>query len=335
MPAPPLAPLALTDEDRAGLARLLESGRRGRRSRRRSCWPARTRRSAGNSGRPQGWGIALSTVRKWRARFAEPGTGRAGGPGPSPAAEGRAGPDGRLAGAADPVGAAGEVGAGAGAAGADRAGCADGRDSKARRHGTAGPPKHTWPAGGPGSRSAGSTACTTRRAPAGRRPSCWTGRGSRHRDPGGDARGTPPTGLGPRWRSAAACRSPPSGGSGGNSSLKPHQSDSFKLSTDPLFIEKVVDVVGLYHNPPEKAVVLCVDEKSQIQALDRSQPVLPMMPGMPERRTHDYARHGDHQPVRRLQHRRRHRHQRAAPPPPPPGVPEVPEEDRQGRPGGT
>jgi transposase len=74
--------------------------------------------------------------------------------------------------------------------------------------------------------------------------------------------------------------------------LKPHLTDGFKLSTDPLFIEKVVDVVGLYHNPPEKAVVLCVDEKSQVQALDRSQPVLPMMPGMPERRTHDYARHG-------------------------------------------
>jgi transposase len=77
-----------------------------------------------------------------------------------------------------------------------------------------------------------------------------------------------------------------------NFGLKPHLQDSFKLSTDPLFIEKVVDVVGLYHNPPEKAVVLCVDEKSQVQALDRSQPVLPMMPGMPERRTHDYARHG-------------------------------------------
>jgi transposase len=74
--------------------------------------------------------------------------------------------------------------------------------------------------------------------------------------------------------------------------LKPHLQDSFKLSTDPQFVEKVVDVVGLYHNPPEKAVVLCVDEKSQIQALDRSQPVLPMMPGMPERRTHDYLRHG-------------------------------------------
>lgn len=71
--------------------------------------------------------------------------------------------------------------------------------------------------------------------------------------------------------------------------LKPHLQDSFKLSTDPLFVEKVVDVVGLYHNPPEKAVVLCVDEKSQIQALDRSQPILP---GTPQRRTHDYLRHG-------------------------------------------
>src|SRR5437762_1167538 len=74
--------------------------------------------------------------------------------------------------------------------------------------------------------------------------------------------------------------------------LKPHLQDSFKLSTDPLFVEKVVDVVGLYRNPPERAVVLCVDEKSGIQALDRSQPVLPMMPGTPERRSHDYVRHG-------------------------------------------
>jgi transposase len=74
--------------------------------------------------------------------------------------------------------------------------------------------------------------------------------------------------------------------------LKPHLTGTFKLSTDPLFVEKVVDVVGLYHHPPEKAVVLCVDEKSGIQALDRSQPVLPMMPGTPERRSHDYVRHG-------------------------------------------
>ncbi|WP_245007892.1 hypothetical protein [Nocardia nova] len=67
--------------------------------------------------------------------------------------------------------------------------------------------------------------------------------------------------------------------------LKPHLSHGFKISTDPLFVEKVVDIVGLYHNPPARADVLCVDEKSQMQALDRSQPVLPMMPGMPERRT--------------------------------------------------
>ena len=74
--------------------------------------------------------------------------------------------------------------------------------------------------------------------------------------------------------------------------LKPHVQGFFKLSTDPQFVDKVIDVVGLYHNPPEAAVVLCVDEKSGMQALDRSQPVLPMMPGMPERRTHDYVRHG-------------------------------------------
>ena len=74
--------------------------------------------------------------------------------------------------------------------------------------------------------------------------------------------------------------------------LKPHLTGTFKLSSDPLFVDKVVDVVGLYHSPPENAVVLCVDEKSGIQALDRSQPVLPMIPGTPERRSHDYVRHG-------------------------------------------
>ena len=74
--------------------------------------------------------------------------------------------------------------------------------------------------------------------------------------------------------------------------LKPHRAATFKLSTDPLFVDKVFDVVGLYLNPPEGAVVLCVDEKSQCQALARSQPAFPMMPGMPERRTHDYVRHG-------------------------------------------
>ena len=68
--------------------------------------------------------------------------------------------------------------------------------------------------------------------------------------------------------------------------------ESFKLSPDPQFIDKVRDIVGLYLNPPEAAVVLCVDEKSQIQALDRSAPVLPLMPGVPERQTHDYVRYG-------------------------------------------
>ena len=74
--------------------------------------------------------------------------------------------------------------------------------------------------------------------------------------------------------------------------LAPHRSESFKLSTDPLFIDKVRDIVGLYLNPPDKALVLCVDEKSQIQALDRSQPILPMRPGQVERRAHDFKRHG-------------------------------------------
>jgi transposase len=74
--------------------------------------------------------------------------------------------------------------------------------------------------------------------------------------------------------------------------LQPHRQETFKLSSDPLFVEKVRDIVGLYLDPPMKAMVLCVDEKSQIQALDRTQPLLPLAPGIPERRTHDYARHG-------------------------------------------
>ena len=75
-------------------------------------------------------------------------------------------------------------------------------------------------------------------------------------------------------------------------SLQPHRTETFKLSTDPQFVEKVRDIVGLYLDPPEKALVICVDEKSQIQALDRTQPMLPMRPGQVERRTHDYERHG-------------------------------------------
>jgi transposase len=74
--------------------------------------------------------------------------------------------------------------------------------------------------------------------------------------------------------------------------LQPHRSETFKLSADPLFIEKLRDIVGLYLHPPQRALVLCVDEKTQVQALDRSQPLLPMRPGQVERRTHDYTRHG-------------------------------------------
>src|ERR671912_869910 len=74
--------------------------------------------------------------------------------------------------------------------------------------------------------------------------------------------------------------------------LQPHRSETFKLSTDPLFAEKVRDIVGLYLAPPDRALVLCVDEKSQVQALDRTQPLLPLRPGQAERRTHDYTRHG-------------------------------------------
>src|SRR5438094_2657721 len=74
--------------------------------------------------------------------------------------------------------------------------------------------------------------------------------------------------------------------------LQPHRSETFKLSKDPLFIDKVRDIVGLYLNPPDRALVLCVDEKSQIQALDRTAPLLPMRPGQIERRSHDYKRHG-------------------------------------------
>jgi len=74
--------------------------------------------------------------------------------------------------------------------------------------------------------------------------------------------------------------------------LQPHRVETFKISPDPLLVEKVRDIVGLYLNPPDRAMVLCVDEKSQIQALDRTQPILPLRPGQPERRTHDYKRHG-------------------------------------------
>ena len=111
--------------------------------------------------------------------------------------------------------------------------------------------------------------------------------------------------------------------------LKPHRADTFKLSTDPLFVEKVYDVVGLYLNPPEAAVVLCVDEKSQVQALARSQPAFPMMPGMPEKRTHDYLRHGTTSLFAAFNTADGTRDQLAAPPSPHDRVQEVPGQDRQ------
>ncbi|HEY7875436.1 MAG TPA: IS630 family transposase [Actinomycetota bacterium] len=74
--------------------------------------------------------------------------------------------------------------------------------------------------------------------------------------------------------------------------LQPHRVEHFKLSKDPQFVEKIRDVIGLYLDPPERAIVLCLDEKSQIQALDRSQPIFPLLPGVPERQSHDYQRHG-------------------------------------------
>src|SRR6266487_4517948 len=88
------------------------------------------------------------------------------------------------------------------------------------------------------------------------------------------------------------CRNRRCTASGRPSDLEPHRQKHFKLLTDPFFVEKVRDVVGLYLNPPDNAVVLCVDEKSQIQALDRTQPILPIRPGLPEKATHDYKRHG-------------------------------------------
>ncbi len=100
--------------------------------------------------------------------------------------------------------------------------------------------------------------------------------------------------------------------------LQPHRTGTFKLSADPFFVEKVRDIVGLYLNPPEHAVVLCVDEKSQVQALNRTQPILPLRPGLPEQRTHDYERHGTTSLFAALdvatgkvigECRRRHRHQ--------------------------
>ena len=111
--------------------------------------------------------------------------------------------------------------------------------------------------------------------------------------------------------------------------LQPHRQETFKLSTDPLFVEKVRDIVGLYLDPPLKAMVLCVDEKSQIQALDRTQPLLPLAPGIPERRTHDYERHGTTTLFAALDIATGARDRRAAPAAPQQRVPAVPAHHRE------
>jgi transposase len=115
--------------------------------------------------------------------------------------------------------------------------------------------------------------------------------------------------------------------------LAPHRTEGFKFSTDPHLEAKIRDVVGLYLNPPENAVVLSVDEKSQCQALERSQPILPLRPGIPERQAQRVRPARHHQLVRRAQHRHRAGHRHLLPQAPAPGVPQVPQEGRRRLPG--
>jgi transposase len=286
----PVAPLALSGEDRAELERLALSGVPRLAERARivlACADSR----AGNSRVAAELGLSVETVRKWRSRFTECG---AAGLGDAPRPGRRK---------ADLVLTDGERGQLAQWARRGKTSqvlalrakivlaCAEGRDNKAvaAEFGVGEHMAARWRGGFTRKRLAG----LTDEPRPGRPPSILLDkveeivtatleelpRDATHWSRASMARrsGLSKSTVGRIWRKF---------------DLKPHLLDGFKLSTDPMFVEKVVDVAGLYHNPPDKAVVLCVDEKSQVQALDRSQPVLPMMPGMPERRSHDYARHG-------------------------------------------